>query len=118
MHTVDSKVLADIRSEVCDTVLKWTTIIGSCGVALSFLRFIELGFLPVMLLHAVIVAGLASLYIFRKRVPYTARATVIIGVMVLVGMGGLLTFGSPARIEFFVAASIMSASGSASLSPR
>jgi signal transduction histidine kinase/CheY-like chemotaxis protein len=109
MHTVDSKVLADIRSEVCDTVLKWTTIIGSCGVALSFLRFIELGFLPVMLLHAVIVAGLASLYIFRKRVPYTARATVIIGVMVLVGMGGLLTFGSPARIEFFVAASIMSA---------
>lgn len=109
MHTADSKVLADIKSEVCDTVLKWTTIVGGCGVALSFLRVIEFGFLPVMVLHAAIVASLASLYIFRKRVAYTARATAIVGVMVVVGIGGLLTFGSPARIEFFVAASIMSA---------
>jgi hypothetical protein len=109
MHTADSEVLADIRSEVCDTVLKWTTIVGTCAVGLSFLRIVEFGFLPVMLLHATLVLGLVAIYILRKRLPYTARAASVVGVMILVGIGGVLTFGSPVRIEFFVAASIMSA---------
>lgn len=109
MHTADSKVLADIRSEVCDTVLRWTTIVGACAVGLSFLRIVEFGFLPVMMLHAALVPGLVGIYLLRKRLPYTARAASIVGVMILVGIGGVLTFGSPTRIEFFVAASIMSA---------
>jgi signal transduction histidine kinase/CheY-like chemotaxis protein len=106
---LDSKVLDDIRSEVCDTVLKWTAICGIAAVLLSFLRYLEFGFLPIMAVHGMLIGYLLGLYTVRKRVPYTLRAASIIGVMMLVAVGGHLTFGTPTRIEFFVAASIMSA---------
>jgi len=107
MHEMDSKVLAEIRSEVCDTVLKWTAILGSGAVLLSFLRIIEFGLLPVMFVHAAMVVHLVTLYVLRRRVPYAFRAASIIGVMVLVAAGGHITFGTPTRIEFFIAATIM-----------
>lgn len=109
MHSIDSKVLAEIRSEVCDAVLKWTTLLGVVAVVLSFLRALEFGFLPIMIVHGALVTYLVGLYVLRKRAPYALRASSIISVMLLVAIGGHITFGSPTRIEFFIAASIMTA---------
>lgn len=109
MRSLDSRVLADIRSDVCDTVLKWTAVIGLVAVLLSLLRIFEFGFLPVMALHVALVGVLSALYLLRKSVPYVVRASAIIAVMMAVAAAGHVTFGVPMRLEFFIAASIMAA---------
>lgn len=103
------RVLADIRSDVCDTVLKWTALTGAVAAGLALFRALEFGFLPVMALHVAMVALLSAVYVQRKRIPFSVRAGAIIAAMFAVALGGHISFGAPMRIEFFVAASIMSA---------
>ncbi|MGE3335295.1 MAG: ATP-binding protein [Rhodospirillaceae bacterium] len=99
--------LADIRSEVCDTVLKWTVVLGVPAVALSLSRIFEFGFLPIMAVHTLMVSALAGTYVFRRRFSFAIRAGLIVLMMFVVGVAGHLSFGTPTRIEFFVSACIM-----------
>ncbi len=99
--------LADIRSEVCDTVLKWTVVLGIPAVALSLGRIFEFGFLPIMVVHIVMVSALAGAYFFRRRLGFAIRAGLVVVVMFAVGAAGHVSFGTPTRIEFFVSACIM-----------
>jgi len=102
-------VLADIRSDVCDTVLKWTALTGAVALGLTLFRAVEFGFLPVMVLHVSLVALVTAVYALRKRIPFVVRSGTIISAMFAIAVGGHLYFGSPMRIEFFVAASVMGA---------
>lgn len=106
MLSIDS-VLAEIRSEVCDTVLKWTCVFGALAVVLSLSRVLEFGFLPVMAVHVALVSTLVTTYMLRQKVPYGFRAGLIVVVMFVVAAAGHAAFGTPMRIEFFIAASIM-----------
>ena len=106
---IKNKILADIRSDVCDTVLGWTLVAGAVAIAISLSRIIQFGWLPVMGLHIGLEIVLIPIYYFRKRIPFAVRASAILAVMYLVGIGGHISFGTPTRIEFFVSASIMAA---------
>jgi signal transduction histidine kinase/DNA-binding NarL/FixJ family response regulator/HPt (histidine-containing phosphotransfer) domain-containing protein len=108
MGRLDS-VVAEIRSEVCDTVLKWTALIGSIAVLLSLIRILEFGFLPVMAVHIALALLLMATYVMRRSIPYVWRAGVIVAVMFIVATAGHISFGTPARVEFYVAAGIMAA---------
>ncbi len=102
----DSK-LTDIRSDVCDTVLKWMAGVGGLVVLVTLSRIIELGFLPIMALHLGMVALVSAVYALRKRISFPVRAGLVIAVMFGIGLAGHVTFGTPTRIEFFVGACIM-----------
>jgi signal transduction histidine kinase/HPt (histidine-containing phosphotransfer) domain-containing protein len=104
-----SAILREIRSEVCNTALGWLCIIGTMGVGLSLVRIFEFGWLPVMTLHVAVLAVAVLIYGLRARLPFFLRAGTIIVIMFLVALGGHISFGPPTRLEFFVAAIIMSA---------
>jgi len=108
MHP-SSSVLREIRSEVCNTALGWLCLIGMIGVGLSLLRILEFGWLPVMTLHVGILTAAIIVYQLRSKLPFFLRAGTIILIMYIVALGGHLSFGPPTRLEFFVAATIMSA---------
>lgn len=62
-----------------------------------------------MAMHIAILSASFLVYLFRARLPFAVRAGSIILIMYLVALGGHISFGPPTRIEFFIAATVMSA---------
>lgn len=104
-----SAILREIRSDVCNAALGWFCIFGTVAVGLSLLRILEFGWLPVMAMHIAILSASVLVYLFRALLPFSVRAGSIILIMYLVALGGHISFGPPTRIEFFIAATVMSA---------
>jgi len=62
-----------------------------------------------MALHIAILSAAIIVYLFRSHLPFSVRAGSIILIMYLVALGGHVSFGPPTRLEFFIAATVMSA---------
>jgi signal transduction histidine kinase/DNA-binding response OmpR family regulator len=101
--------IADVRADVCDTVYRWMLPAALAALLLSLSRIIEQGWLPIMALHIILVAAMFIVSIGGKHFPYALRAGALIGVMLLVGIGGHVTYGSPTALVYFISASIMAA---------
>ncbi|MBY0511541.1 MAG: hypothetical protein K2P94_15490, partial [Rhodospirillaceae bacterium] len=109
MTATNIKSIADVRADVCDTVYRWMLPAAFLALILSLSRIVEQGWLPIMALHIVLVAIMFILTIGRKHFPYAVRARALVGVMLMIGIGGHVSFGSPTALVYFISASIMAA---------
>ncbi|HPQ70898.1 MAG TPA: PAS domain S-box protein [bacterium] len=94
-----------VRERLTDRGLVYLAIILPLAVAVSLLRFYQLGWHPIYLLHlaALVVIELAA--IFRKRLSHQLRGVLVLGPFLVVGIVGLRTFGvvgaGPLLLVFF-----------------
>ena len=107
--SVDNKTLADIRSEVCNTTVKWMLAFGTVGVALSLARILETGWRPAMGLHVALWLIIAALHVFENRIHYAVRAGTLVGAMFLIALAGNLTVGPVAGNAFYASSAILAA---------
>jgi signal transduction histidine kinase/DNA-binding NarL/FixJ family response regulator len=104
-----SKTLAEIRADVGNITLIWLLFAAVIGVTFSLSRVLETGWKPVMGLHIAILAVLAGLVYYRRRISDTVRSAAIVILMFVIGIGGNVSFGLPAGVIFFISGSIMAA---------
>lgn len=81
------------KNELIDKLLMLFMLLVLVAVFGSVVRFIEIGWQPVMGLHLVLASVLGVLTWQRRVVPYKYKAWTIVGVFFLAALGGLLTFG-------------------------
>ena len=93
------------RDKVVDMALAAFVVIGLVTLAASLYRITVIGWQPVMAVHVVIWIAVVGVFLFRRRLVFQVRAWFLIGVLIALGIGGLLTFGlvSVSIVAFLVA---------------
>lgn len=98
--------IAEIRKRICHVFLITFAVIAIPAGIASMLRAADIGWQPVMSVHALLVTSSWLMVVFRKRIPYQYLAAFIVAVFVVIGVGGIYQFGiSAAGTVFLVAAS-------------
>jgi len=85
--------IQEIRSRICDAFLITFGIIAIPGLLASLFRIEQIGLQPVMAIHVYAVIALWLTIFFRKLFPYNFRASLILTVFLLIGVGGIYQFG-------------------------
>jgi PAS domain S-box-containing protein len=83
----------DIRSGLTNIVVLTAAVFVSIVLFGSLLRIQQIGVQPIMFLHVTMTTIVASLYIFRRRLPLSLRAHIISGCFFIAGIAGILSFG-------------------------
>ncbi len=107
MSAPESKTLATIRSDVCNTVLTWLLIPTIPGAIFSLVQPIEAGWFTNYRIPAVMCITLVLVSLFRDRLPYAIRAGSIILLALLLGTSRVVAFGSPFGLIYLVFAGVM-----------
>ncbi len=81
------------RDRIVNTALIAVAVVGFVALVISLLRTTSIGWQPVMAFHIVFWVTIAGAAIFRHRLPFQFRAWLLIGMLLAVCLGGLLTFG-------------------------
>jgi len=82
-----------LNAELLDQILLVYAITAAVSLAGSLYRAIDIGFLPIMTLHASLFAILCSLVLFRHSIPYPYKLAFVIIATYAIGVAGLFTFG-------------------------
>lgn len=99
-----------IRDKIADRALMALSVIAVPALAASLWRMQSIGWQPVMALHVLVAGIIWSVTLFRQRIPYRARAFIIIAVTFSIGVGGFLNFAlSGAGHPFFVISVVFAA---------
>jgi len=85
--------IQEIRSRICDAFLITSGIIALPGLLASLYRIEQIGLQPVMAIHLYAVIALWLTIFFRKQFPYNFRASLILSIFMLIGIGGIYQFG-------------------------
>ena len=107
MSTSESKTIATIRSDVCNTVLTWLLLPTISGAIFSLIQPLEAGWFTGYRIPAVMCITLTLVSIFRHRLPYVVRAGSIVALSFLVGASRVIAFGSPFGLTYLVFAGVM-----------
>ena len=93
------------RDKFVGTTLAAFIVIGLLALGASLYRATVIGWQPVMTVHVVFWIALAGVFVFRRHLNFRVRAWFIIGVLIVIGISGLLTFGlvSVSFMAFLVA---------------
>ncbi len=93
------------RDKVVDMALAAFVVIGLLALGASLYRITVIGWQPVMAVHVVIWIAVVGVFLFRRRLVFHVRAWFLLGVLIILGIGGLLTFGlvSVSIVAFLVA---------------
>lgn len=102
-----STMLRDLRSEVCDVTLGWLLAAATPALALSLLRILDRGWMPVMGVHIAVVTTLGATVLFRRRLPYSIRASIIVSLLFGMGAAGQFANGSQGSLAYLASCSIM-----------
>ncbi|NQV71390.1 MAG: response regulator [Pseudohongiella sp.] len=95
--------IANIRGNLTNRVLIAISFIAVPGLVASLLRIQAIGIQPVMGIHIIAACTIWIVTICRNRIPYRVRATIIIIVFFLVGLGGLMNLAlNGAGLPFLV----------------
>jgi signal transduction histidine kinase/FixJ family two-component response regulator/HPt (histidine-containing phosphotransfer) domain-containing protein len=107
-HPLDARTTLDsIKSEVCDTTLVVMSLLVVPAIGVSLLRVLDVGW-TVQYLGQVIGAAIAwGITIFRRRLPYQARAITILALLFWLAWTGQVYTPSPTSYVFFVSAAAM-----------
>lgn len=85
--------VAQLKSDLVNKALIILGIISIPALASSLLRYFQIGFLPIMASHIVIVSLILFTTIRRNSLPYLFRTSVLIGIFMIIGISGISTFG-------------------------
>lgn len=85
--------VAQLKSELVNIALVILAIISIPALASSLIRFLQIGFMPIMAAHIFIVSIILFVNIKRHQLSYRLRAGVLTGTFMIVGISGISTFG-------------------------
>jgi PAS domain S-box-containing protein len=84
-----------IRDQLARRALRYIAAIGLIPVLTSLARVLDAGWQPVMGLHVGLYLAALGAVAFGVRLPFRARAFLLLGALWIVGVAGLLTWGLP-----------------------
>jgi two-component system, sensor histidine kinase and response regulator len=84
--------VAQLKSDLVNKALFILAIISIPALASSLFRLFEVGFLPIMVAHVVIVAIILFTTLRRNSLSYSTRARVLISIFLITGVSGISTF--------------------------
>ena len=82
-----------VRSRLLDKGLVYLAIVFPAALALSLARISEHGWNPVYILHIALTGLVISGAVFRKRLSYRVRASLMLGIFLTLGAFGTPVFG-------------------------
>jgi len=88
-----SEDLQQVRSRICDMMLAASAALVVPAASASLYRSVNIGWRSDMTLHVAATALILLLWVFRKSVPYTVRASSIVSIFLFIGLFGFWTFG-------------------------
>jgi signal transduction histidine kinase len=91
--TDPTSAIQNIRSDMADKALVFSSITVLPALALSLNRISDGGWVPVMALHILVALIIIGSAIFRGKISLTTRGVILIGVFLLVSAGGYLNYG-------------------------
>ncbi|MEW6981547.1 response regulator [Colwelliaceae bacterium 6471] len=108
---IDSRRISvyKLKSELINTVLIIFSVVALPALIGSLSRIVDIGFMPIMILHIAITLSLAFITIFRRKISFELRSSFVIVILILIGYAGLHNFGlSGNGIPFLLASIIFS----------
>ncbi|TQV87204.1 response regulator [Aliikangiella coralliicola] len=92
---IDARRLSVIKlkSSLVNLILVIFSIVAIPALIGSLLRIRDLGYLPIMTVHILVVTAIISTTLFRKKIPLPLRAGMIMGAFLIVGIAGTFKFG-------------------------
>ncbi|HCC30793.1 MAG TPA: hypothetical protein DEQ03_12205 [Marinilabiliales bacterium] len=97
-----SQEISSIKGKLVDLlywivlIFMWFALVG------SLLRIIEIGYRWVNTIQIVMVALFLTSFIIRKRLSYFVKASLLLGIILIIGISGLLSFGLYSQGSFFL----------------
>jgi signal transduction histidine kinase len=82
-----------IRRRLADKGLVYFAIVVPLAATLSLLRTLEHGWNNLYFLHISIAVLIITCAIFRKRLSYGVSVSILLGIILILGIGGLFAFG-------------------------
>ena len=82
-----------VRSRLVDKGLQYFALAVPLTLILSLSRTIENGWQPVYIIHIILTILIITSAVFRKRLSYSARASILLGFCLVIGGVGLPVFG-------------------------
>ncbi len=96
-----------LKSELVNLVLIVFAVIALPALFFSLLRIQDLGVLPIMYAHFLIVLTLITIALLRHKISYAFRSVLVVFVLFLVGILGLFNFGLSGNGVLFLMASVI-----------
>lgn len=87
------ELISHLRSKLTDLFLLVFTVMVTFVGAASILRSIDTGWQTLYTAHITMISLLWLATIFRHRIPASYKASLLIGILLLAGIGGYLQFG-------------------------
>jgi len=95
--------LQTVRSHQVDKALYVLAILGLPTLIATITRFVDIGWHPVEYFYSALYLVNLGTILFIKRLSFPVRTSVLIGILFLVGIGGLVSFGLAANGILFLA---------------
>ncbi len=99
-----------LKSELVNLTLIVCSLVAIPTLAGSLYRIKDIGILPVMYAHVIIVMALITVTLARKKIPYIFRSSSILITMLVVGAIGVWKFGLSGNGILFLLAAVILAS--------
>ncbi len=85
--------LGEIRSEACNKTLVAFTVISAPLLLISLSRAFEQGWRPLLTAHTLLYVLMIGMTVFRNRLPISLRGGFLVGLLFVLGVSGMLTYG-------------------------
>lgn len=89
---IDTQLL-ELRSEFIEALWKGLLMTVSVAVPFSLYRVTHTGWLPLYWIHIAVLVTVVSGFVYRKRLPASLLASILLIIMFVLGLTGLATFG-------------------------
>jgi signal transduction histidine kinase len=100
--------LAEVRARIADGCLVGIALCALPALAASLWRIFDVGWLNVMALHILLAVLVITTALLRHRLPLRTRATALVSIIYVMGLGSLATFGASGEgLLMFVGVSLM-----------
>lgn len=104
-----SRSYPHIRAAVADTSLSATALLSVAMLGFDFYRALQLGWLPLNVIHVIGTAVMLVVMASRRRLPLFIRTSTLLGYLLVYGIAGMMAFGPANGVPWLAAMAVMSA---------
>ena len=104
----EDESINDIRNRLVKTILNCVAILGAPVIFFTYLRYLSVGGLPIMLSHSIVYLICVTVLIFHRQLPFKPKALIITCCTLMVAVTSIFKWGLIGMgIPFFVLCSIL-----------
>lgn len=96
-----------LRQQLLDRVWLGLMLLAAVGTPASVARALTTGWMPLYTAHVCLAAFIFTMYALRRRLSFTQRSFIVLGILVLLGTAGLLTLGMLGGGFWWLAAAVL-----------